>query len=427
MAKMRASRGNTLGFSLIAIAICTLAFCSSLISYRVSMVIFAAGFILAVILAIRSGRVVNLNIKAWTTLLPWMIAGTIAVGSFVVGRGYDFAATAAFAICVLFLLFSVENTKWIEPVIKIFLAVLLLFALVTIVSYIYPNFYSSFIKPTFYADVPMAQDYRSGLASHYSHNGTFCTVGLIIASSLMLYSKNRRSKGGVYGLLASIFLIALILTTKRAHLLCGVFAIGVIYLASGNRHRILKAIGIACLAIILVVVLMPVVPGLEATIDRLIFTFSSKTSFEDNINNRGELWQFAVNGFMESPLFGHGWTSYCYRWPDGTTVSYIAHNEFLNLLYEVGFLGAAVVLLGCTSSFILTLRTISMAKSVNDRALLRLSLCLQLFFLCYAFTSGALFTTIPNFISYFFAVAIMASIRWQYSKDASLTSMVSGG
>ena len=124
------------------------------------------------------------------------------------------------------------------------------------------------------------------------------------------------------------------------------------------------------------------------------------------------MWDYALKGLAQSPVFGHGWTSYCYRWPDGVTITYMAHNELLNLLYETGYVGTAIVLLGCAVSLMLTLRTIALTDDGHFKAYLRLSLCIQIFFLTYAFTSGALFTTIPNLITYFLAVAIMASIRW---------------
>ena len=216
----------------------------------------------------------------------------------------------------------------------------------------------------------------------------------------------------VYKRQALVFFVALLLTTKRAHLLCGVFAVGFVYLISNNQHWYLKAIGVGALVVLAVAVLAPLIPGIEATIERLTTTFSSNTSFEDNVNNRTYLWDYALNGLAQSPVFGHGWTSYCYRWPDGVTITYMAHNELLNLLYETGYVGTAIVLLGCAASLLLTLHTIVLTDDGHFKAYLRLSLCVQIFFLTYAFTSGALFTTIPNLITYFLAVAIMASIRW---------------
>ena len=405
-------RSRAACFSIIAVLVCLFAFCSSLITYRVSILLFASSIALVLILAIRSGRLLEFDLGGIVPILPWLVVVVMAVAGFIAGGGYDLAATIALASAVLLAVFSVENTRWIEPALTAFIAVLLVFAVATIACYVFPQLYAGFIKPTFYSNVPMAQDYRSGLASHYSHNGTFCTIGIILSSSLAFYDSDKRRNRRLFIFLAFVFFVALVLTTKRAHLLCGVFAVGLVYLLSNNQHRYLKAICIAVLAVLAVAVLAPLIPGLEATIERLSTTFSNSTSFEDNVNNRTYLWDYALNGLSQAPLFGHGWTSYCYHWPDGVTITHMAHNELLNLLYEAGYVGTAIVLLGCASSLLLTFHMISMVESSRFKAYLRLSLCIQIFFLSYAFTSGALFTTIPNLITYFLAIAIMASIRW---------------
>lgn len=363
-------------------------------------------------LAVRSGRVMSFDLRAIVPLLPWGAVAVMAAAGFVIGGGYDLSATIALVSVVIIAFFAVENPNWILPAVKVFIGVLLIFALATIACYVVPQLYTGFIKPTFYSNVPMAMDYRSGLASHYSHNGTFCTIGLILASSMCFYGSESRSIKRLYGLAALLFFIALVLTTKRAHLLCGIFAIGFVYLLSSNSHKYLKAIGATALILLAVAILAPLVPGVEATIERLNSTFSSGTSFEDNVNNRTYLWNYALNGLSQSPLFGHGWTSYCYRWPDGFTITYMAHNELLNLLYETGIVGTALVLGACLTSFVLTSVTISKVEEQQQKAFLRLSLCIQLFFLSYAFTSGALFTTIPNLVTYFFAIAITCSLQW---------------
>lgn len=405
-------REGATAFSVIALLVCLFAFCSSLITYRVSILLFASAIVLVAILVVRSGRLLEFDLRAIVPVLPWLLVAVMAAVGYVAGGGYDLAATVALVCAVALAVFSVENTKWIEPTITAFIAVLLVFAIATIACYVFPQLYTGFIKPAFYSSVPMAQDYRSGLASHYSHNGTFCTIGLILTSALAFYDSQKTRIKRLYVFLALIFFVALVLTTKRAHLLCGIFAVGFVYLISNNQHRYLKAIGVGVLAVLAVAVLAPLIPGVEATIDRLTTTFSSNTSFEDNVNNRTYLWDYALNGLAQSPVFGHGWTSYCYRWPDGVTITYMAHNELLNLLYETGYVGTAIVLLGCAASLLLTLHTIALTDDGHFKAYLRLSLCIQIFFLAYAFTSGALFTTIPNLITYFLAVAIMASIRW---------------
>ena len=77
---------------------------------------------------------------------------------------------------------------------------------------------------------------------------------------MCFYDSDSGSDKRLYGILTLIFFIALVLTTKRAHLLCGIFAIGFVYLLSGNRHKYLKAIGTTALVLLAVAILAPLVP-----------------------------------------------------------------------------------------------------------------------------------------------------------------------
>lgn len=67
-----------------------------------------------------------------------------------------------------------------------------------------------------------------GLTNHYSTNGIYLAIGLMMFSSSFLFEegKNRR-KSKIWLVL---IVLALLLTGKRAHLLFSVFSIGVMWL-----------------------------------------------------------------------------------------------------------------------------------------------------------------------------------------------------
>ncbi len=61
-------------------------------------------------------------------------------------------------------------------------------------------------------------------------------------------------------------------------------------------------------------------------------------------NGRVALWKLAVRGFLEKPVFGHGWRYFKQLAPlSGSTNVSNAHNVYLQLLCETGVVGFAIV------------------------------------------------------------------------------------
>lgn len=133
-------------FGVITLFVCLFAYCSSLITYRISFVIFALSIMLMIALAFRSGRVMSFNLKAIVPLLPWGAVAVMAAIGFVLGGGYDLSATIALVSVIIISYFAAENPNWILPAVKVFIGVLLIFALATIACYVAPQLYTGFIN-----------------------------------------------------------------------------------------------------------------------------------------------------------------------------------------------------------------------------------------------------------------------------------------
>lgn len=88
-------------FGVITLFVCLFAYCSSLITYRISFVIFALSIMLMIALAFRSGRVMSFNLKAIVPLLPWGAVAVMAAIGFVLGGGYDLSATIALVSVII--------------------------------------------------------------------------------------------------------------------------------------------------------------------------------------------------------------------------------------------------------------------------------------------------------------------------------------
>ena len=82
-----------------------------------------------------------------------------------------------------------------------------------------------------------------------------------------------------------------------------------------------------------------------------------KLIITDNVtNNRNELYSYAWNGFLESPIFGHGIGGFSIN--HGGWV----HNFVLQLLYEGGILLSAVVLIPLVKNCIFVIRSTRITK-----------------------------------------------------------------
>lgn len=82
-----------------------------------------------------------------------------------------------------------------------------------------------------------------------------------------------------------------------------------------------------------------------------------KLIITDNVaNNRNELYSYAWNGFLESPIFGHGIGGFSIN--HGGWV----HNFVLQLLYEGGILLSAVVLIPLVKNCVFVIRSTQITK-----------------------------------------------------------------
>jgi O-antigen ligase len=109
-------------------------------------------------------------------------------------------------------------------------------------------------------------------------------------------------------------------------------------LKAHDRRRNWMAIG----SIILLVASLPFVLG--DTVTTRISTISLSAA-----SGRQQIWAMAWEGFLRQPIIGNGFSSFLmyseYVFMDGRNYTSSAHNLLLQLLYELGILGTAAVLL----------------------------------------------------------------------------------
>ena len=347
------------------------------------------------------------------TLVWVLFAAVVSLSSALSGDALK-GPSVGLVLSLLLLFFSVFDSSWLGPSLWVFGALSSIHVLATIVFYFQPQLYFSQIKASVYPDVVEATGYASGLTPHYSYNGTYISFAAIL---LFCWAMWRLQDGLPLQLeLIALFLalFALILTGKRAHILITLFACLVIYLLVGTRGKFVKLVT----GTLGVVLTLPVVgsrlPGVGESLERLVDSVSA-TSAAELTTGRTFLWEHAIEGWKDSPIWGNGWNSFIYLWPTGQESTH-AHNEVFQLLYSSGIVGTSVALVAVTASYKTAIDVLRNwdANSHSDRRFLVSLVAVggQTFSIIYGFTTGTLFSTSFTFIPYLYFVALGFAVRF---------------
>lgn len=321
--------------------------------------------------------------------------------------------------CLTMLIFAIlmciraDQTDWIRPCLVTVVITMLFYGLSTILFYVFPAAYTP-VKATLFPNVLEATDYRSGLTTHYSFNGTYISIGLLCSTTLCLFDTGKRKKK-IWTVFAIAMIFALILTTKRAHILSCFVAIALTYLLTNRKGKGQRLVAGLALLIFVLQMASAFSPGISESMERLLGTVGHEDT-DGNLLTRYVLWQYALSAFSQHPLFGQGWGTFVYHWANGET-TLIAHNELLNLLAEQGSFGAIIFSGMAVYSMIDSARLAMKCKDDDLRTYLLGSFCIQLFSVVYGYSSGTLFSYEINFVPYFIALCILASCKYSIKQN----------
>lgn len=383
---------------------------------------FLLGAFIAAFVFFVSEDGIRFNMNDWGAGALWLAALGVAVVGFFVSGHQDIRLSNFVTFCILILvtLMLAIRTQWIRPAIVVSLVLLLTFALATIAMYLIPDV-EAFLRRTLLASMTEYKGYRSGISSHYSMNGHFIALGAILGATLLFFSQQLRKTRLLCCIYTLVMLWALLLTTKRTAFICVIVTISVVYLTSKDDSRYLKFAVAAIIIVFLIYTFGASIPGFEDLVGRFDQALSGD-SIDETTNGRGRLWKFAFQGFVASPLFGHGWGSYYYVWPDGITITIMAHNELLNYLYEQGLVGTILLLVCIISAYVNTLRMIKDSDNYAEGVYLRIALATQTFFILYGFTMGTIFSSASYSIYYFLSIAIMLAYKHKRAVSKHVSS-----
>lgn len=356
--------------------------------------------------------------KKRSIIIPWMLCFF-----FVLFRNQEFLSGGYYNSirligAYLFIFASVKSCDWIKKAPQIITAVGIANVIATLLFFVNNGLYQLFISTTYKQYQDGTQDglygYRAALADHYSQNGTYIAIVLLTVWAVFL-TLNGHEKKRKYIMIAGIAtVIALLLTSKRAHLLFGVATLIVVYYVVNPEKRLLKSFKLmmaAAAALIGLNFLMDYVPDIARVFERF------QTAGSDNASLlRILMWDRACSIFNQNPILGIGW--YGFRYKSGlsalTGATAGCHNIYLELLCETGLLGFCVFIMAMASSIVITWKNINYlshqerdVELTSIKLALSVSFAIQFFVLLYGMTGNPIYDS--TFCFYAVAVAINIS------------------
>lgn len=202
-----------------------------------------------------------------------------------------------------------------------------------------PSLYEQLIKQFFPAHIVeenmtelTLRNNLCGFASHYSRNAMF-VLGAIISA---FYTEDEKKKKII---ILAILGITLLSIGKRAHVLFLIVSIimGYIIIRRCKIKTILKIIGIASIATIMTIFAINNIPQIRHTYDRFLI----QENGGDITTGRLAMYEDAYKLYTENNYVPLGWGAYAH------STDYFhpgLHNDYLQLYYEVGIIGAILVL-----------------------------------------------------------------------------------
>lgn len=282
------------------------------------------------------------NINFWISILPY------------------------FCVVILFLSCS-RSEEWINLALGIFMFFGLFYALFTILCMMDSSVYYNILYPILYSHyniLSYTPNPVAGFTAHYSTNGIYLAVALITVLSVVLFGVTRRFSHKQLFNLAKLIIIAVafIYCGKRGIMIGivgAIFVASFCYYADRKSTRLFRMIALLISLVFLVYILSLFVPSVSNFLDRF-----ANLSSDNNVSQRFLLWNYTIEGFKENPIIGKGW-----RWVMNTNPilkGADSHNVYIQLLAEVGILGAIPFYIFFSVSFVRAIKLAILVRKKKD-------------------------------------------------------------
>lgn len=336
----------------------------------------------------------------------------------------SYAETLRLVCCLGLLFISFSFSNWYKNFPKAIMWVGLPNVLATLLFYMNNGLYQTFISRTYgYYQTGTGfgvNGYKAALTDNYSQNGTNIAIVVLTIGTLALVGRNSQ-KVKIEKKLLVLFVIsmlALLLTTKRAHILFSVATLIITYYLINYKNKSKRTFNLLILAAALLAVFaitLEYVPALTVFTDR----FRGLSGEDVGLSSRLVLWERAIMEFLRHPLLGIGW--YGFRYVDGLSGNALesassgAHNCYIELLCDSGIVGFITFVLIAGMSIRSTVQNFKIAEKIEDKKCLSVSFAIQFFVLLYGFSGNALFDKTFNF--YAIALAMNYSYLAQRQRE----------
>ncbi len=275
------------------------------------------------------------------------------------------------------------------------------------VFFLAQGFYENVIIPLFPADkTTRLLGYRSqniliGFTDHFSISGIFFAFGCIAAFIYWLQDK----KSALKTVFLVLMIASLIMTQKRGPLVfsaCAIFAIYFIYEKVSMRSIALFFGGLVTLFVSYFIV-AAFYPPIGTVFERFINGGNS---------GRSDLYEIAREFFMQAPVFGSGFGQFREYSLNYYSTEYSAHHMYLQLLAELGIVGALFFVVLAAVTLATTAFLTFKLKKDDDKEkqfALMFSLGCQIYFLTYAVTGNPIYDP-QCYLPYFISLAVPYSV-----------------
>lgn len=363
----------------------------ALVSDKLYIILVACGTLCLISWAIL-GK--TLKIKK---IVPWIILGFFSLWRNAEISHGVYNTELLFLLYLLSALILSGKNNWQSRACRIIEAFGSIHVFATIYLFLFKGFYGTVVSLWNY--IPTGTNngtagYRAALTTHYSQNATYIVLLLLVVGSrLLCIEKKARKKKDLVWFITILF--ALLLTSKRGHLIFGVASLIIVYYMlnpSKKENKISKIILGGFSIAVAITILFQVMPG---TFGLILGRFVD-SGYDDVTSGRLPMWWLAVSLFFKKPLLGIGWSGYKYQYRSHIWAGYNlktallnTHNVYLQLLCETGIVGFSVFWFGIIQHLRYLAKLRQYTKKSRD--ILAVSFSMTIFFLMYSVTGCCLY------------------------------------
>lgn len=413
----------------------TLAVFSAIITARlpgvfVFILLYVLMMLFAVLTNVKNGKLYLVN-NIPKFYLPWIFFSIFVFWGFI-----ENSLPAIRILCCIFIAIILQrSTDWIRVGVKCVALLTGINVFFTYFFFLLPDQYSTMIN--LYGYIPSGTSggtagYRAGITNHYSQNGIYISVFLMIIIMIFIGRNKFKKKekfstwdNALWIMFISVTAIALLLTGKRGVLIWSTCAIVFSYfIASQNKLGTFLKIGLIILtALGFLQILIESVPDIGYVFERFQDAGTDVASLE-----RFSMWKLALSKFKNNPVFGNGFFSFRKLYFQNLANIYHpgsdrfqrldAHNVYFQVLCETGIIGFICYIFAIALLLVKTVNIVRVMAEKGDRDLFTaslISLSLQIFYCIYSFTGNCLYDIV--FFFYSLAMAITLALNYDLKKE----------